>query len=466
MNLTGHLALRFGNSSISLGHESSSTMLRAQDVSEGRKTGRSFRQFDKSPSDAALDLTIEISYWTLEMHPSISNIGKDCTIMAQTTRIPIDRMRPSARTQPQNLLDSTPVLFRLPEVRMQPLPQVSEAPPAAFLKIVQETQPTLQDHEPEVAVQPTSNAEPKTLRSWWEHWSSGIVLIVLIIALITISIMVFGSSSKPLDGAYTKTESETDFGDLDQIAVPTIQIAETTVDSLGNTATAGQLVQAAEESGSTIASTQLQTGVDPSSLAVTTDSEAAQSLIDSVETHVSSSTTGTPIPNQQLATAELKEPQIALPQLATGLPPAPEPTLPSATQSAESNSLDSLKLSQNSTATSASPTLPSETALPQLGFAASSIPTLGQGQPTLNPTVQSVSTTGLTTSTSTTIAPTGPSPTPSSQPAAVMPGNNLRMTTKSQSDEEAIIRAYLELTGKNPSATSTDVPMNRYHGNR
>jgi hypothetical protein len=349
---------------------------------------------------------------------------------------------------------------------MQPLPQVSDAPPAAFLKMVHETQPALKDHEPEEAVQPSSNTEPKTLRSWWEHWSSGIVLIVLIIALITISIMVFGSSSKPLDGTYTKTESETDFGDLDQIAVPTIQIAETTVDTLGNTATAGQLVLAAEKSGSTIASSQPQTSVDSNNLALTSDSEAAQSLIDSVETEVSSSTTGTPIPSPQIATAELKEPQIALPQLATGQPPAPEPTLPSATQSAESNSLDNLTLSQNSSATGASPTLPSETSLPQLGFAPSSIPTLGQGQPTLNPTVQSVSTTGLTTSTTTTIEPNSPSPTPSSQPEAVTPSNNLRMTTKPQSDEEAIIRAYLELTGKNPSATSTDVPMNRYQGNR
>lgn len=379
--------------------------------------------------------------------------------MAQTTRIPIDRTRPSARTQPQNLLESTPVLFRLPEVRLQPLPQVSEAPPAAFLKVVQERQPASKDREPEVVVQTASAAELKTPQSWWEHWSSGIVLIVLIIALITISIMVFGSSSKPLDGTYTKTELETDFGDLDQIAVPTIQIAETTVQSAEEMTTAGQLVQAADESGSSAEPNQTQVAETTSQLASERDLKAAQSLIDSVETEVNDTPVSSPPANQPLATAALKEPQMASPQLATGQPAAAEPTLPPATQPSGSNSLESLTLGQNSPTTGSSSTLPVGPSLPLPSLAPSSIPTMGQGQPTLNPTVQSVSTTSPTNSSSTTAAPSNPT-------SSAAPNSSLRMTTKPQSDEEAIIRAYLELTGKNPAAPSTDVPANRYQGSR
>jgi hypothetical protein len=62
-------------------------------------------------------------------------------------------------------------------------------------------------------------------RSWWEHWSSGIVLIVLVIALIAASILAFNDATTapdhPLADVTAEAKADLDVGD---IPIPRIEI--------------------------------------------------------------------------------------------------------------------------------------------------------------------------------------------------------------------------------------------------
>jgi hypothetical protein len=123
------------------------------------------------------------------------------------------KARPSAATRAANLIANTPVLFRLPAIQNLPNPTPS-VPVAAIaanedgdigaahvdaISQLQDAKPQGQTPDLLLKASPsaTSNeaapiSQPSP-RSWWEHWSSGIVLIVLIIALATAGILAFRS---------------------------------------------------------------------------------------------------------------------------------------------------------------------------------------------------------------------------------------------------------------------------------
>ena len=80
-------------------------------------------------------------------------------------------------------------------------------------------------------------------RSWWEHWSSGVVLILLIIALVAASIMAFndrgGSSPGPLADASQPAHEVV--VDLSKIQIPTLPEAELPVARHGNRLTGSDI---------------------------------------------------------------------------------------------------------------------------------------------------------------------------------------------------------------------------------
>ncbi len=151
-------------------------------------------------------------------------------------------IRRNIRT-PRSTVAATPapVLFRFPDlarpqgdsVADQSAPEVNTpaTAPSAAISVAQQT--TVQD--PPAVVQPTSAVaantpaaqlahSPKpntttsstpTSRTWWEHWSSGLVLMVLIMALITASVIAFNDRSSPLD------ESVAD-GATEELSIPSI----------------------------------------------------------------------------------------------------------------------------------------------------------------------------------------------------------------------------------------------------
>lgn len=152
----------------------------------------------------------------------------------------------------------TPVLFRLPiiqlelgadveQVATEPLETsvetsqdepimaglvspIAQLPPVSSASLV----PAGEKVEPRVspAVEPSSPIsqpmqpalQEDQARSWWDHWSSGVVLILLIIALITASIMAFN------DGSATDPEMLVDqpaeLGADDQFSLDSIQVPD------------------------------------------------------------------------------------------------------------------------------------------------------------------------------------------------------------------------------------------------
>ncbi len=152
---------------------------------------------------------------------------------ASTTKT--DRIAPRASTKfrEERVTDQVPVLFRLPLVECLPVPSVAGEPMFATAESQPEWTPTpvvappppiqpIQPPQPKpatpvvssstkevepvyvqavAAIQPFAAASHPSLkidtdseRSWWEHWSSGVVLILLIIALVTASILAFNDT--------------------------------------------------------------------------------------------------------------------------------------------------------------------------------------------------------------------------------------------------------------------------------
>ncbi len=139
---------------------------------------------------------------------------------ASTRTNPRSTPRPLTGGRPERLLDSTPVLFRLPTVDTLPLvvpdlpaedlattdvlasstaasvaiPQAIESASLAAETVFSPAMPTansakasaMADTSAKPADGPQLFDEP---RSWWEHWSSGVVLILLILALLVVSIL-------------------------------------------------------------------------------------------------------------------------------------------------------------------------------------------------------------------------------------------------------------------------------------
>lgn len=114
------------------------------------------------------------------------------------------KARPSANVRAANLVANTPVLFRLPAIQDIPgrgtakTEVKSDASIAAVAIPMSPTPESITSSQSaEAPVEPVTATQPSTQRSWWEHWSSGVVLIILLIALATASILALqGSSGK------------------------------------------------------------------------------------------------------------------------------------------------------------------------------------------------------------------------------------------------------------------------------
>ncbi len=77
-----------------------------------------------------------------------------------------------------------------------------------------------------VVTAPAAAASTGPTRTWWEHWSSGVVLILLIIALVTASIIALNDSgkAKPEHLASQAETSMVDEFDLSGISIPAVSI--------------------------------------------------------------------------------------------------------------------------------------------------------------------------------------------------------------------------------------------------
>jgi hypothetical protein len=145
--------------------------------------------------------------------------------MAKPTPVTQDRTRPSSRVQPVNLLDKTPVLMRFPQVHHHPLPTVGDFP----TEVLRQSESTAPQSSP--AIQPSTASQPVVQsapapaaqpESWWEHWSSGVVLIALIIAVVAVSIMVLKQKQHYVANR-NMAGTESEFGVASELNIPSLQ---------------------------------------------------------------------------------------------------------------------------------------------------------------------------------------------------------------------------------------------------
>lgn len=169
--------------------------------------------------------------------------------------------RRSAKLRAPNVTESTPVLFRLPAIEQVlpvpldadidlPLPAFAESNAHALVA----TAPAAALSPPEPAVERASVPAPLIEkqeiaaalpeRSWWEHWSSGVVLILLIIALIAASILAFndaGGTDPDLLAKVGDDSSSQASDDGSQIHIPSLPtIAEIAAQSAAHNAAQSQ----------------------------------------------------------------------------------------------------------------------------------------------------------------------------------------------------------------------------------
>lgn len=140
-----------------------------------------------------------------------------------------------------------------PEVVVQPTAAVETAPAAPAAPVEQRTveQRTVEQRKVEVATSGSSHAP----RSWWEHWSSGVVLILLVIALVTASIIAFNDAGK------IDTEPMADLNSefaLNSIEIPDVQIPDVQVPDAGISASATQTTSPAFQADVPVESPQVE----------------------------------------------------------------------------------------------------------------------------------------------------------------------------------------------------------------
>jgi hypothetical protein len=154
-----------------------------------------------------------------------------------------ERMRPNSRLQPQSLLESTPVLFRLPTIQTNIAS--SNAGQSAFTPVEQPMgrpvtgkayspdgqQPEVAEQpgvaQPEMATQQYTHPPQKTgsesQGSWWEHWSSGVVLVSVALTTLLIIFFLMRVTAGTSQSSVGVRSIEDEFGDLDLISVPTLE---------------------------------------------------------------------------------------------------------------------------------------------------------------------------------------------------------------------------------------------------
>ena len=145
--------------------------------------------------------------------------------MAKSTPSQLDRSRPSSRLQAQTMLETTPVLFRLPSVQLQPLPPVSDMPTESLMEFaaapMPEASPSPASLPVSITSQPMEADEPP--RTWWEHWSSGVILILLLVAAYFACIAVLRSRGRAGSNTIaTDSSSKSEFGDLNDMKIPPV----------------------------------------------------------------------------------------------------------------------------------------------------------------------------------------------------------------------------------------------------
>ena len=205
------------------------------------------------------------------------------------------KARPSATARATSLVANTPVLFRLPIVPTVPTQELAATfaesavqLPTATLAAVAGTTATVA--APAIAM-PTEAAKPAAheppTRTWWEHWSSGIVLIVLLIALATASIMAWQGGDKGKDKLLADTNTPTEsLTDLSAIEVPKIEIPKLQVPKMEGPSTTTDSATANSKSANQKSDESLDDSLipsEPSSLsfdppAAKADSHATASL--------------------------------------------------------------------------------------------------------------------------------------------------------------------------------------------
>ena len=162
--------------------------------------------------------------------------------------------------RPPSEIARTPVLFRLPEVHLSaasqaqrendeeseqspaPVHRHSEPPlvevPLRAGQSPSKEQAAASSIAPPPPVAPATAASPVATekeisplaepdRSWWDHWSSGVILILLIIALVTASIIAFSDNADTdpglLVGDHGRSESVNGKFHLDEIEIPDVK---------------------------------------------------------------------------------------------------------------------------------------------------------------------------------------------------------------------------------------------------
>ncbi len=151
--------------------------------------------------------------------------------MTKSTPSQLDRSRPSSRLQAQTMLETTPVLFRLPSVQLQPLPPVADMPTESLMEFaaapMPEANPAPASLPVSITSQPMEADEPP--RTWWEHWSSGVILILLLVAAYFACIAVLRSRGRAGSNTIaTDSNSTSEFGDLANIQIPPVTNATAT----------------------------------------------------------------------------------------------------------------------------------------------------------------------------------------------------------------------------------------------
>ncbi len=181
-------------------------------------------------------------------------------------------------SQPREQSPVAPILLRLPMVQGPAndgaaisLPDLSETPIAAIAPaVLKPPAPPVETREQAAPLSPTleSTTAAKTQaiqaprRTWWEHWSSGVVLILLIIALVTASIIALndGSSNTPDQLAQDATENSLDEFDLSNVRVPDITLPPVGLTSAGESGFApAAVLSAGEPAASSVSPLELAT---------------------------------------------------------------------------------------------------------------------------------------------------------------------------------------------------------------
>jgi hypothetical protein len=414
--------------------------------------------------------------------------------MAKSTTGQSERTRPSSRLQPQSLLESTPVLFRLPSIQLNILAGTEEygneegQTTADRHSTREENSPSLLRVYAEASQEvETSNltgkqskdsAEDRILKtdsaigshsatdtlsdsksSWWEHWSSGVVVILIAIATLTVILLFVRSSGNSAQSSFRSQSLEDEFGDLEFISVPTFEMVTPGGMTASVTEPSDERTQSVSKSDeySELAAQLASADVSSQNVSILTvpskDNDGQVSPAPSTDKTADSEMPSNQlimaagIPSQNDATSGLATAQLLEP---TPLLDSPQPREPAASFPFET------------TESSLASQFPE---LPETGSHYSGSPETGSLLSTTQLTSSMPNLSGQQSS-----VPTAATAVSAKQPvgeAASQARPEVRATATPDSNEEEIIRAYLELTraDRNSGSSSTEA-VNRYQGIR